>query len=140
MKLTYTIQKPVDFVFGCLTNMRTFLLVHPVITKVNYLEKEQYLIFETFKWRFFSCSFTYPATIESDYESKRVVMTATVMEICTIEMVFDIEEAQGFAIVKEVVTFKTKLPIKLILGQIFKKQHAQLFKNIENLKAYISID
>jgi hypothetical protein len=107
--------------------------VHPVINKVNYLGKDKYLIFETLKFGFIHISFTYPAVIESDYESKQVVMKAVVMKVAFIEMVFAINETNGYSMVEEDIKFKSTLPIKPILRQIFIKQHRQLFKNIEKV-------
>ena len=132
MTTKYKIKKTTGFIFDYLTNMSKFIAAHPVIYKMEYLGENKYKVFEALKLGFIPYSFTYSATIEIFYESKQVVMTAVFMKVNTIEMVFDIKEVEDFAIIKEVITFKTKLPIKSILGQVFKKQHAQLFKNIEN--------
>ncbi len=132
MTLNYKINKPVDFVFDCLTNMTRFVSVHPVINKVNYLGKDKYLIFETLKLGFIPISFSYPAVIESDYDSKQVVMKAVVMKIVTIEMLFKINETHDCSIVTEKLNFSTAFPIKSIMQRILIKQHALLFKNIQN--------
>ena len=59
-------------------------------------------------------------------------MKAVVMKIAFIEMVFTINEKNGYSIVREEIKFKSALPIKSIMQQVFIKQHALLFKNIEN--------
>lgn len=132
MLLNYKLNKPADLIFDCLTNMTRFVALHPVIEKVNYLGNDKFKIFETLKLGFIPISFTYPAVIESDYESKQVVMKAVVMKIAFIEMVFTINEKYGYSIVEEQIKFKCALPIKSIMQQVFIKQHALLFKNIEN--------
>jgi carbon monoxide dehydrogenase subunit G len=132
MLLNYKINKPADLVFDCLTNMTRFVSVHPVINKVNYLGHDNYRIFETLKLGLIPISFTYPAVIESDYESKQVVMKAVVMKVAFIEMGFTITENNGYSIVEEEIKFKSVLPIKSIMQQVIVKQHALLFKNIEN--------
>jgi len=125
MLLNYKLNKPADLIFDCLTNMTRFVALHPVIEKVNYLGNDKFKIFETLKLGFIPISFTYPAVIEGDYESKQVVMKAVVM-------VFTINEKNGYSIVREEIKFKSALPIKSIMQQVFIKQHALLFKNIEN--------
>jgi len=132
MLLNYKLNKPADLIFDCLTNMTRFVALHPVIEKVNYLGNDKFKIFETLKLGFIPISFTYPAVIEGDYESKQVVMKAVVMKIAFIEMVFTINEKNGYSIVREEIKFKSALPIKSIMQQVFIKQHALLFKNIEN--------
>jgi hypothetical protein len=112
--------------------MTRFTSLHPVITKINYLRHDNYLIFETIKLGFLTISFTYPAVIKSNYQSKQVVMKAIVMKIATIEMLFRVDKINGYSIVTEELNFNTILPVKSIMQKVFKKQHALLFQNIEN--------
>lgn len=132
MILTYKVNRSPWLVFDYLTNMSKFVSVHPVINNMLYLEENKYRVFETLKLGLFQFSFTYPAAIDIYYENKRVVMTATLRNSNTIEMVFDIKEIEGAAIVQESINFKTRLPVKAMLCWLFKRQHAKLFKNIEN--------
>lgn len=54
------------------------------------------------------------------------------MKVTKIEMEFVLETQNDITIVNETITFKSPLPIKFLMQAIFKKQHTQLFKNIEN--------
>lgn len=131
MKETYTLTKPITFVLSCLTDMEKFVSHHPVISRMKPLGNNQYLVYETLKLGFISWSFTYIATVECDTSSNKVTMTALVMKLNRIHMVFDLREEGGKTIVKEEVAFRSPLPVKGVMTQIFRKQHAQLFKNIE---------
>lgn len=46
-------------------------------------------------------------------------------------MKFALKANNDFTIIEEEIKFKSLLPIKFIMESIFKKQHTQLFKNIE---------
>ena len=133
MILNYKINKPANFIFDYLTNMTRFASVHPVISKMEYLGENKYLVFETLKWGLIPCSFAYPVTIEIHYEKKQIVMRAIVMKSIKIKMVFNIKDCNGYSIIKEEINFKTALPIQSVMRQVFKKQHTRLFKNIENI-------
>lgn len=132
MVLNYKLKKPAEFIFECLTNMTKFVSVHPVIDKANYLGKGKYQIFETLKLGFLQISFTYSVIIACNYESKQVVMKAVVMNVVKIEMFFKITEANGYSLVSEELNFNTLLPIKSKMQKLFIKQHALLFRNIED--------
>src|SRR5690606_40899548 len=53
-----------DLVFDYLTDMQKFVLVHPVISKIDSTGQESYLVHETLKFGFVPFSFTYPARSE----------------------------------------------------------------------------
>lgn len=131
MKLSFRINKNIDFTFDYLTDMQKFVSVHPVIFQIDNLLDEKYLVHESLKFGFIVFSFTYPVSIEKDIENKKVTIKATVFKITKIEMIFDIKAVNGFSIIDEEINIKTPLPIKFIMESIFKTQHNQLFKNIE---------
>ena len=60
MVLTYSINKPVEIVYDCLTDMQKFVSVHPIIYKIENKGENEYLVFETLKVLFIPVSFTYP--------------------------------------------------------------------------------
>ena len=130
MKLSFNINKPFSIVFDHLTDMQKFVLVHPVITKMDKLPAGGYFVYETLKFGFLPVSFTYTATIESNMLEGTVVMYATVMKFTKIKMDFTLKDNGASTTVCENIHFKSFLPIKFILQRIFKKQHEQLFKNI----------
>jgi carbon monoxide dehydrogenase subunit G len=134
MKLTHKINKPACLVFDYLSNMQKFVTVHPVITKIDDKGKGNYLVHETLGLGFIPISFTYPVTVEGKQQEKIVNIYATVMRFTKIEMLFVIKSEKDFTLVEESINFKSILPIKSIMQGVFKKQHTQLFKNIDMLK------
>jgi carbon monoxide dehydrogenase subunit G len=133
MELTFIIKKAPTLVFNYLTDMQKFASVHPVINKIEETGSNTYLVYETLKFGFIPISFTYPVSIEVNRLEQLVVYRAEVMKIAQIEMRFMVNPKDGHTQVVENIIFKSLLPIKPMMQIIFKKQHSQLFKNIENL-------
>jgi carbon monoxide dehydrogenase subunit G len=131
MKLIFKIKKNVDLIFDYLTDMQKFVSVHPVIYKIDNAGNENYLVHETLKLGFIPFSFTYPATIEKNSLEKTVIIRATVFKLTKIEMKFVLKEDSDYTCIEEEIDFKSPLPVKFIMQRIFKTQHNQLFKNIE---------
>jgi hypothetical protein len=132
MTVSYTINKSPSFIFNCLANAKNFVLLHPVITRMDALGETNFLVYETLKLGFISHSFTYPATIESLKDVSKVIMTATVLKRITIKMSFRIMQAGGGSLVEEELNFGAPWPMRFLLKEILKKQHARLFENIRN--------
>ena len=135
MNLTFEVHQPVESVFDYLTDMQKFAAVHPVISKIDMLSENNYLVHETLKFRFVPFSFTYPVFVEHDFDRRKVWIKATVMKLTKIEMHFNLREEQGFTVVEETILFKSPLPIKSTMQSIFRKQHALLFGNIDKKMA-----
>ncbi len=131
MNLAFRIRKDIDPVFEYLTDMQKFVSVHPVISRIDSTGKESYLVYETLKLGFIPFSFTYPVTIEKLFQEKKLVIRATVFNVTSIEMKFHLTADNDFTIINEKINIKSVLPVKAIMKRIFKKQHHQLFKNIE---------
>jgi len=131
LDLSFTLNKPPDLIFDYLTDMQKFVSVHPVISKIDKTGNDSYLVYETLKLGFIPFSFTYPVTIEKNSNDKVVVIRATVMKVTKIEMKFVLKTDNDHTIVEENIQFRSPLPIKFIMQSIFRKQHNQLFKNIE---------
>jgi len=134
MELSFKINKSADFIFDYLTDMQKFVSVHPVITKIDKTNNDSYLVYETLKFGFIPFSFTYPVTIESNFSDKNVIIRATVMKLTKIEMTFVLKAGKDFTVIEETIQFKSPLPVKSTMQNIFKKQHGQLFKNIGLIK------
>lgn len=130
MKLTFVLNKPVDYIFDYLTDMDKFASIHPVITKIDKTGENTYLVHETLKFGFISYSFTYPVSIESNAKEKTVSIKAAVMKITTIEMNYSILEENGRSTVDELITIKSPLPLKSFMEKIFREQHGLLFQNM----------
>lgn len=131
MDLSFKLKKSPDLIFDYLTDMQKFVSVHPVISKIDKTGDESYLVYETLKFAFIPFSFTYPVTIEKNSADKVVVIRATVLKVTKIEMLFVLKADNDHTIIEENIQFRSPLPIKFIMQGIFRKQHGQLFKNIE---------
>lgn len=131
MKLSFRLNKDLNHIFEYLTDMQKFVSVHPVIFQIDSLGNDHYLVHETLKFGFVPFSFTYPVTIEKSITDKIVIIRATVFKLTKIEMKFILKADKDYTIIDEEIQFKSPLPVKFIMKSIFKKQHTQLFKNIE---------
>lgn len=130
MKLSFRVTKNIDFVFDHLTDMQKFVSVHPVISQIDPLGSENYLVHETLKLGFVPFSFTYPVTIEKSTLDKTVIIRASVFKLTKIEMKFTLRAEDGCTLIEEEIQFKSPLPVKTAMGRIFEKQHKQLFENM----------
>jgi len=111
--------------------MQKFVSVHPIITQINPNGNGHYLVHETLKFFGISISFTYPVSIEINRPERLVIMRARVIKLVHIEMKFILSADEEDTLITESIQFRSILPIKFLLHSIFKKQHTQLFRNIE---------
>jgi carbon monoxide dehydrogenase subunit G len=150
MTLHYHLNQPAAVVFDCLTDMQKFASVHPVIYRVEEKSASNYLVYERLKMLFIPVSFTYPVKVESDILTQapsvskglpaarqdsftgKIRMDSLVKGMAKIEIHFSIREENGNTTVEETLVFSSRLPIKKMFQRLFKKQHAKLFRNIEN--------
>ncbi len=135
MNLTFKVNQPIETIFEYLTDMQKFSSVHPVISKIKQLGGNNYLVYETLKVGFIPFSFTYPVSVESNFEDKKVIIKAVVMKFTKIEMKYSLHTENNSiinpTIINEIITFDSILPVKPLMASIFRKQHKQLFENIE---------
>jgi carbon monoxide dehydrogenase subunit G len=131
MKLNFKVNKSADFVLDYLTDMQKFASVHPVISKIKPTGSNKYLVYETLPLGFIPISFTYPVVVNSNSASKTVFFNATVLTFMKIDMAFIIKPDDEFSEIEETIVFSSPLPGKFIMERIFKKQHTQLFRNID---------
>ncbi|MDP3557113.1 MAG: hypothetical protein Q8T03_07040 [Bacteroidota bacterium] len=131
MVLSFKIKSTAELIFDYLSDMQKFVLVHPVIFKIDDTGNNTYLVHEKLQFGFIPVTFTYPFTIEKNLANKIIIMRATVMKFTKIEIHFSLKQENDFTLVEETIQFKSPLPVKFIMQGIFKKQHTQLFKNIE---------
>ena len=131
MNLSFILKKSPAFIFDYLTDMQQFAAIHPVISQIDKISDENYLVHETLKFGFIPFSFTYPVTIKKNEIDFIVTIRAIVFKITKIEMKFMLKAAGNFTIVEEQIQFKSPWPIKFMMERIFRKQHQQLFKNME---------
>jgi len=134
MNLKFEINKPIHIVFEYLTDMRKFVSVHPVISKIDNISGNNFLVHETLTLVVIPISFTYPVTIDQNFNEKKVVIRAKIMKIIGIEMSYSLTSENNSTIVNETISFKSPFSIKSLMQKTFKKQHTVLFKNIETSK------
>ena len=134
MNLKFEINKPIHIVFEYLTDMRKFVSVHPVISKIDNISGNNFLVHETLTLVVIPISFTYPVTIDQNFNEKKEVIRAKIMKIIGIEMSYSLTSENNSTIVNETISFKLPFPIKSLMQKTFKKQHTVLFKNIETSK------
>jgi len=134
MNLKFEINKPIHIVFEYLTDMRKFVSVHPVISKIDNISGNNFLVHETLTLVVIPISFTYPVTIDQNFNEKKEVIRAKIMKIIGIEMSYSLTSENNSTIVNETISFKSPFPIKSLMQKTFKKQHTVLFKNIETSK------
>jgi len=133
MNLSFSLHKSPDFIFDYLTDMDKFAKVHPVITKIDSLGDNRYLVHETLRLGFIPYSFTYPVSIESDQLNGKVTIKATVMKVTHIEMSYSIRQEGELSIVDETISIKSFLPLKSMMEKIFREQHTLLFQNMDKV-------
>ncbi len=134
MKLSFVVQQPINKVFETLTDMRKFASVHPVISKIDLIDGNKYIVHETLKLGLIPVSFTYPITIHQNFDDKKVTFKATVMKLTKIEMHFELSIDHDSTIINETISIQSFLPIHSIMRNVFRKQHTLLFENINAIK------
>lgn len=128
--LTFEVKKPLETVFENLTDMQKFVSFHPIISKIEPISDNNYLVYETLKFGFIPVSFTYQVLVSSSLAEKTVEMKATVLKFTKIQMAFELKSKGDYTVITETINFKSPFPVKGIMSKIFKKQHITLFANM----------
>lgn len=131
MHLTHHVKAPLETVYAHLAQAKQFVSIHPLIYKAEPMPDGRYRLYERLPIGPFSLSFTYPACFLGAPGGNSVSMQATIFGLVTVELLFKLVEAAGQTIVDEHITFKTWLPIEWAMQPIFKKQHNQMFAQLE---------
>jgi carbon monoxide dehydrogenase subunit G len=130
MNLIFRVDKPINAVLDYLTDMEKYVSIHPVVSKIEHVEGNAYLVHETIKLGPFPYSFTYPVTIVEDAKNCMVIMKATVMGITKVDMVFKLTSEGDTTIINEAITISSRLPLKGTMEKVFRTQHQILFDNL----------
>lgn len=133
MTLVFKVKQNLALVFDYLSDMQKFVSIHPVISKIDVRGNNNYLVHETLKIVGIPITFSYPVTVISDEKKHEVLIKATVMKLTKIEMRFKLSQQKDHTLLEELITFNSPLPVKSMMQTIFRKQHAQLFKNMDAL-------
>jgi carbon monoxide dehydrogenase subunit G len=131
MKLSFRVKKSIEDTYAYLSDMQKFVLVHPIIFRIDPLGGERYWVHETLKVGCIPFTFRYPVQIERSDAERVVIIRARVFGLTRIEMTFRLSRDGLYTVIDEEVLFTTPLPVHFILERTFKQQHSILFKNIE---------
>lgn len=132
MELSFEVKKPLEVVLHALTDPSAFVRVHPVITKMDALDNNRFRVHETVNLLgFIRYSFCYYATVTQHRPENVVKISASVMKVTKIDMCFRLSEKYGATQVDETITWRSPLPVGLVLKRLFAETHAELFRNIE---------
>ncbi len=133
MDLSFYVNKPSDVVFDYLTDMQKLITVHPVIFKIDPITANHYLVFEKLRFAFIPVTFTYTVEVSHNFAEKSVVITGNVKNRIKIEMNYRLLPEGLGTRVNETVLFQSRWPVKRMMSMIFRKQHKQLFKTINDV-------
>ncbi len=112
--------------------MKNFVEIHPVINKIEPLNANEFTFFETLNFLFIPLSFQYNVVIQADEIHKTVQMKSSIIGLVDLTIDFQISPSVEGCNIEERINFKSKIPVGFIMKGIFKKQHKQLFQNIEH--------
>jgi carbon monoxide dehydrogenase subunit G len=132
--LNFEVNKPSALVYAHLSDMQKFVSVHPVIYKIERLDTNNYLVFEKLRFGMLTHTFRYTVNVIDNAMDNTIYMKARVMGLVKIELIFCIKREGATTKVSEVITFKTFLPVKRLIGRIFTTHHNALFSNISKLQ------
>ena len=138
MTLNFISKKSPAQILDYLSTAQKFVAVHPIISKMEDLGNNFFLVHETLRLGPLPISFTYKVRIEKNEQAKTVFMKARVFGITNIHMQFNITQQAEGTTIEERIEFKTLFFLKPILKSIFKTQHKLLFQNIEAQKENMS--
>lgn len=134
MTLNFISKKTPAQILEYLSTSQKFVSVHPIISKMDDLGNNSFLVHETLKIGPLPFSFTYKVRIEKNVPAKTVQMNARVFGFTNIQMLFILKELPTGTAIEEQIVFKTLFFLKPMLRSIFKTQHTLLFQNIEQEK------
>ena len=131
MQLSYQFDHSCEHVFSYLTDPKKFTSVHPIITKLEKIDKDTYKVYESMELGPFPYNFTYKAQFFPNFENYQLTIKAVVSGIVHITMDFRLQDFDGKCHLVEDVTFKSVLPVARMMEKVFREQHQTLFENIE---------
>lgn len=125
--MTFIVRKSPDDVFNYISQPDLFVAIHPVIYKINELEKGSWRIFEKLRFAGIPLSFNYPASMQCDATSRDINMQAVVMNVVAISLSFQINEHKENTRINEHITIKSIFPVHPVIKQVFKNKHKEMF-------------
>ncbi|MEL7531014.1 MAG: SRPBCC family protein [Bacteroidota bacterium] len=130
MEFRFEIDNTPEEVFRYLSDMPSFVSVHPLIYRIKSLPNGNHLIHEKIKLGPIPYRFTYPVIVHADEAKGEVQMFATIKKMIFVNLEFKILAAGDKTIVEEKASVRSVLPVKGILRRIFARQHKRMFDNM----------
>jgi len=128
-KLQFIVHADRVTVMNYLTEPDKFVSVHPLIYQMTSLPEGDFLVREKIPLGLFPYRFSYTASISAFPDE--IHISASVMGLTHVNMLFRFETASGSTQVTEDLKIESVLPITNFMASFFEKQHRQLFDNIE---------
>jgi carbon monoxide dehydrogenase subunit G len=132
MILQFELPHPASKVIEYLSDPVKFTKVHPLIEKMELIEKGRYRVFEKVKFGPFPYSFTYVAAIDQDLEDGKVHMKISIKIGTRISFTFKVSPISDGCRVEEMVKMQSLLPIRGYMKKLISGQHKILFENIKH--------
>jgi Polyketide cyclase / dehydrase and lipid transport len=131
LTLHFALTKPPAVVYRYLTDMELFVSIHPVIVRAKPLGNNRYRIREKMPvLGLFSWPMSYTVSVYTPPELQRVQMTARIMGLIGIQLLFELSPHEHGTSLVETVHFTSRLPVKPLLNKVFRGVHTQLFHNL----------
>ena len=136
--LQFQVPQPLPMVHLCLSDMRRFAEVHPVMERALPLGPDRFRMIERLPLLFLKVRFSYPAVVKSTSDPPTVTMDATVMRLARIHLAFRLFPEGNGTRVEEHATISSPLPVHRAMRKAFQKYHPLLFEAIGRQAAHTS--
>jgi len=130
MEFRFEVHNTAEEVFRYLSDMPSFVSVHPLIYRIKPLANGTHLIHEKLKLGPIPYKFTYPVVVHADAAKGEVQMFATIKKMIFVKLEFKIRSEGEITIVEEKASVRSVLPVKPILKLVFARQHKRMFENM----------
>jgi len=167
LSLRFSLRASPERVRSFLTDPDAFISVHPIIDRMVSDSAGGYHVYETIPVGPFHWSFRYRAEMAEDPTDGSIRIRATVRRFTRIDMQFRIEPGDstdlsrvgpdhaagpdggcvtdgrggtdgGGCVVTEEIVFNSPLPIGFVMRRVFRRQHDQLFRNMDRVTSLTS--
>jgi carbon monoxide dehydrogenase subunit G len=131
IQLTFHLRQHLSVVWDCLSNMRRFAEVHPVMERATQTGPGKYRMHERLPVACFKVPFSYPVVLALTKEPHTVKMHAIVMGLTHIHLEFRLFSEGNGTRVEEHASIRSPLPVHGAMRKAFEKYHPQLFEAID---------
>ena len=123
-------ERDVDNAFKTITNPISYPEIHPLITKVDKIDKNRFECHETTAIFSIPYSFKYVVDINS-INSNQVVMISEVQKGVWMKLNFSIQYLQNEPFLCEEIEIRGSYLVQKILSKKLKKAHQKMFNNLK---------